>query len=523
MLQIYPRGDPSSAGFYIRPTPLISISQNSNRNKMDGTGSTYSITLNGSIVTSRSGIYTQDQAAPTRIVPLVNELPTVISDQKNLKDAFKDGCYIEILDIEANNVILSFYADVDNISFDEGIYVDIAKYTINLTANYLTYGASVGASNITNYYHDGTGSVVAPSESSPIEDFNDTWSIETDESNAISLDNGNIIPRSYRVSRNMSAVGRKVYPHTKEAWQHAKHFILNHLESGNGNYYTSLQSFLNNVTVVPSGFSGYNHVRSENIDKGAGSYSINDTWILGSGKALENFNISINSSTDNPYISVSIDGNIKGLSSTPASGYNNAGSNIPYDEALRKYYEITNSGQFGINSHAYKRANNAVAQNLNSQPTSISLGTNILNGEITYNIQFNNRPTNILNGVLSENITVNDTYPGDVFAIIPVLGRETGPILQYIGGRTEYKRDVGIEFTLDYTDIGYGENRANLLLKKPSLNEPLKTELINLINELSPKNEEGIRKYFLSPPTENWNPREGRYSINLSWTYELEK
>lgn len=522
MLLIYPNGDPASTGYYIRPTPLISISQNTNRNKMDGTGSTYSITLNGAIVTSRDGIYTQNINAPDRIVSLVNELPTVIQDQQKLKDSFKDGCYIEILDIEANNVILSFYADIDSISFDEGIYVDIARYTINLTANYITYGASTDSSNINSYYHNVSDSGIAPSGANTIEDFNDTWSIETDESNGISLDNGNILPRSYRISRNISAVGRKVYPHNKEAWQYAKDFITNNILDS-GNYYTSLASFLSNVTIVPSGFSGYNHVRSENIDKGAGTYSINDTWILGSGKALENFNISINSSTDNPYISVSIDGNIRGLSSTPASGYNYATSNTPYDEALKKYYEITNSGQFGINCHAYKRANNAVAQNLNSQPTSISLGTNIINGEITYNLQFNNRPTNILNGVLSENITVNDTYPGDVFAIIPVLGRETGPILQYIGGRTEYKRDVGIEFTLDYTDVGYGEDRSNLLLKKPSLNEPLKSELINLINELSPKNEPGIRKYFLSPPTENWNPREGRYSVNLSWTYELDQ
>jgi hypothetical protein len=523
MLLLYPNGDPNSTGYYIRPTPFISITKNTNRNKMDGVGDTYSITLNGSIVTSRDGIYTSDITAPTRITSLVQELPTVIQDQKKLKENFKDGCYIEILDIEANNPILSFYADIDSINFEEGTYVDIARYSINLTANYIEYGSLTDPSKIDVHYHNsGISPTPAPSGSNTIEDFNDTWSIETDEANGTSLDNGNIIPRSYRISRNISAVGRKVYPHNKEAWQYAKEFITNNILD-TGKYYTSLETFINTVTVVPSGFSGYNHIRSESVDKGAGSYSINDTWILGSGKALENFNLSINSSTDNPYVTVSIDGNIRGLSSTAASGYNTPSVNNPYDEALKKYYEITNSGQFGINCQAYKRANNAVAQNLNSQPVSISLGTNLINGEITYNLQFNNRPVNILSGVLSENITINDTYPGDIFAIIPVLGRETGPILQYIGGRTEYKRDVGIEFTLDYTDIGYGEDRNNLLMKKPSINEPLKTELLNLINELSPKNEPGIRKYFLSPPTENWNPREGRYSLNLSWTYELDQ
>lgn len=526
MLLIYPNGDPSSAGYYIRPTPLISISQNTNRNKMDGIGSTYSITLNGSIVTSRDGTYTANFNAQDRIVSLVNELPTVIQDQQKLKDAFIDGCYIEILDIEANNVLLSFYPDVDSINFEEGIYVDNARYSINLTANYIKYGPSSDSSNINNHYHDSDTIITAipPLESHAIEDFNDTWSIETDE-NSGTGSNGGVIPRSYRVTRNISATGRKLYPHVKEAWQHASDFIKNNILSS-GDYYTSISGFLNYTTLVPSGFAGYNHLRSENIDKAAGTYNINDTWILSpkdGETALESSTISIRSSLDSPYISVSIDGNIKGLSDTSPSGFNDPSTNKPYDDALKKYYQITNSGQFGINSLIYKRANNAIAQNLNSQPLSVSLGANTINGEITYNISFDNRPTNVLTGVLSENISVNDTYPGDIFAIIPVLGRETGPILQYIGGRSEYKRDIGIEFTLDYTDIGYGENRDNLLLKKPSLNEPLKTELINLVNELSPKNEPGIRKYLLSPPSESWNPKTGRYSLNLSWTYELDQ
>ena len=231
-------------------------------------------------------------------------------------------------------------------------------------------------------------------------------------------------------------------------------------------------------------------------------------------------------STSDPFVTVSIDGAIKGLSNIPPDKLGNpvlTAISGAYANALNKYNGISNSGQFGLTSDIYKRANNLVAVQLNSQPTSLSIGTNQYTGDITYNLSFNNRPTNIISGVVSEVIQINDTYPGDVFAIIPVLGRKTGPILQYIGGRTEYKRDVSINLVMDYTKISYSGVRNSLILKKPSLVEPTASQLARLLKELSPQGEPGVRKYFISPPSESWSPKEGTYSFNISFTYELDK
>jgi hypothetical protein len=277
-------------------------------------------------------------------------------------------------------------------------------------------------------------------------------------------------------------------------------------------------------------YRGYNHVRTEQVDKSAGSYSVTDTWLLASGSAYEAYAMSISQSSDSPFVNVSIDGTIKGLSElTPDAATLggdltvDVGSGTAYANAISKFYEVSNSGQYGVGSNIFKRANRAVAVELNSQPQSISLGTNEYTGEITYALSFDNRPTNIISGVLSEIISVNDNYPGDIFASLPVIGRKTGPVLQYIGGRTEYSRSVSVELLMDYTDIGYGSDRKSLLLKKPSIVEPTKTQLRNLIKELSPQHEPGVRKYFIAPPTESWSPKEGRYSFNISWTYELDK
>ena len=68
---------------------------------------------------------------------------------------------------------------------------------------------------------------------------------------------------------------------------------------------------------------------------------------------------------------------------------------------------------------------------------------------------------------------------------------------------------------MDYTKIPYGSGRKTLLMKKPSLVEPTASQIATLLNELSPRNEVGVRKYFISPPSESWNPKEGTYSFNV--------
>ena len=133
-----------------------------------------------------------------------------------------------------------------------------------------------------------------------------------------------------------------------------------------------------------------------------------------------------------------------------------------------------------------------------------------------------------MSGTLSENITYSDTYPGDVFAVIPVIGRQTGPVLQYIGGRTEYQRNLSIDLVMDkYYASGTGSLKERIrqlsVLSKPSLNEPFKSQINAIIHAYSPINEAGIRKYFVSPPTESWDAYSGRYSLQINWTYEVNR
>jgi len=283
-----------------------------------------------------------------------------------------------------------------------------------------------------------------------------------------------------------------------------------------------------------SQFNGCNHSRTENIDKTAGVVSITDRWLMCRDIAFESYDASISSETTGPFVSVNINGTIAGVSTKPAGavrygGQTSSSTANKVENALAKWNLVSGSGTYDMSSHIFKRANALVAPHLNPQPLSVSLSRNDFTGELSYAITYDNRPLNIVTEAMSETISINDTYPGDLYAMIPVIGRVTGPVLQYIGGRTEYQRNVSLELIFDYTDIDYSvtstndAKRTSLLLSKPSVQEPARTQIANLLKSVSPLKEPGIRKCFLQAPQESWSPRDGRYSLNVSWVYELDQ
>jgi len=521
------------------------------------------------------GLFAQD-GQRLEISDIDGDQPIIVCYPRVLDINFDEGIYINTctysITLEADMLLYPQGLDDANLTPDiEGLYV-VGKATelgVGETNTGLTGAPS--DTGIFSVYDNEQGitekKLIEQFNARFISDYNENWSLEVDESQSERYDKNTdpnkdiFLPNTYRISHTISAVGKKHYfdPNINvdlssdqyldsegnqiqgmgdgviPAWIQAKKFVQERLSYANpsGTYPNVFGQVGKGTVSLVSQYRGYNHVVTETVDMAAGSYSATETWIMASGNALENWSASINESLSTPYVSVSIDGTVKGLHEYTPKGFHtqerdnpdseNYGVKTAFENAQTKYHEVSNGGKYGFASDIYKRANNLVSVELNTTPNSITLGTNEFTGEISYSLAFDNRPTNIISGVLAEQININDTYTGDVFAVIPVIGRPTGPILQYIGGRTEYKRDVSISLTMDYTKIPYGKTRNPLLLKKPSIVEPTATQLADLLKELSPANEPGIRKYFINAPTESWNPKDGNYTFNISWTYELDK
>jgi hypothetical protein len=552
----------------IRPTPLVSISTNILK---DGAGQafgvTYVITLTGTLLADQGTPYAVDHTLgslypfhgsssltfagpygtfdnntshtdsnrpPKQQVPRDQAATSLIQKQKALRGLFaQDGQRIEITDFDFDNPAVICYPRLLSIDFTEGIYVEKCDFTIQLEADTLLNSSL-------NVDREGTlAALVDPSYLTPISSYDESWTMETDETAGES----EYLPRSYRISHRVTATGKRHYfPDPDDdipPWRHAKKFVQSRLAAGIGSYPNFMQETVPGTVYLGDGafnlssaYGGFNHSRSEDINESAGTYGVTENWVVSTSSAFESFTTTVNESSEEKFVSASIEGNIRGLSALAVNQYGFPTTNA-YDNALLKYNAVTNNGTFSLTSDVYKRINNQTSVSLNPKPLTTTVTQNVQTGEINYNLSFNNRPKDSddagISGVCSSDISVNDTYPGDVFAVIPVLGRQTGPVLQYIGSRTEYSRDLSISLNMcrDDEDTIFdletsGLNRRNLLLTKPSIKEPCATQLSQLITELSPANEPGIRKYFVSPPSESWNPIAGDYSINLRWTYEMD-
>lgn len=467
----------------IIPAPLLSMTKTFNK-QGDGTiiGNTYQLVLTGFLVAYKGSpdsnrvFWTDTGYPPDEAVESDSRLGCLLRKTEALRELFSTQgreLYIQAAD---GSEPLKCNPRIVDITFQEGQWFDTVQYTITLEA-------------------DKVYPIVENTFDYPISDATESWNIETDET-AEGLGQ----PRTYRLTHNVSAVGKLYYDElgnlANAAWQNAQNYVVPRLGINN--------SFLlsSGVRDLPSYYGGYNHIRTESKDITAGSYSVNETWILASGSALEDFNIQITSNSESNRQNVKINGTITGLElrnsnmAVLSSKYTNAESKFTVASGL-----------------AYTRCQTFSGYDLNLFPLSESIGKNPIAGTIQYDFEYDNRPYNIIPGALAERITISDNLPNEIVAIIPVLGRSAGPVLQPINTTQETTRTLNIEFVLrskvDFTNLVTAFNDT----KPTSLTDTIKTAA-------NPNQISGTSESYVQSDRETWEPITGRYSREVIWIYQ---
>ena len=461
------------------PCPRVSFVKRFIRSP-DGTklGSIWAITIIGTICAdggspdSTGTFWTIGGYPDFESIPGDSRLGSIFRKQEAIRELFsEDGHSLEWQSADASAPVKCNPRIID-INFTEDLWYNTSQYTISAEADIIYInGTAYGEDDFDTY----------------ISDASESWSIEPDDT---LLEGPG--ERTFRITHSLSATGRRVFDDTGSllsgilSYEWAKRWVTPRL----GTDFTIARS--GNIGV-PDYMSSYNHVRSENVDELAGTYGIQESWILASGTAIEDFNISVKTSNSDGLTSVSIDGNIVGLEQRDS----NLNLTVTkYNNADTKFSQIS-----GL---ILNRAQTYAGINLNIIPLSTTLSKAPFAGTISYSYEYNNRPSSLIDGARSESIVVLDNYDEDIIAIIPIPGRQAGPIIQDINTKQEKSRSLSIELVMPLPS-GSISDRMN---QKP--------DVTSISNSVKPTG--SIVKQVQNQ--ESWDINNGRYNLNRAWTYE---
>lgn len=481
----------SFAGHRLIPAPRPSLTKTFLYTP-DGTviGSQWAVTVNGLFLanmgapTAGSGVNGSygsqydlgGYPADENITSDTQNLGYIIRKQENIRELFSSNNNNKLFEVQSADGTppMKFNFRIEQLSFPEQgpiQWFNTCDYSVQGTAEFLYINGQPQSEDTFDGY---------------ISSASETWSVETtEESEGLNL------PRTYRLTHSVSAVGRRIYDETgtlvKPTYEQARDYVLPKL--GLDSYFTSSSG----VKDLPSTYIGFNHLINENIDKLGGEYSVTETWLLASGSALEDFTVNSVNSINDGLVSVTINGTINGLELRDS---NQSIVSYKIDNAESKFNSVS-----GL---LFGRAQSYSGYSLNITPTSVTIGKNPVTGVISYDYQFNNRPTNFVSDAKYESIEIIDDFGGSLIAAISVPFRVEGPVLQDIGTKKESTRTLNIELIL---------GPQNTLLVPTSIDSDVAT----IIDQAAPA---GVYQSFLVDNTQAWNPKEGRLSITKTWLYE---
>ena len=348
---------------------------------------------------------TENLAIPTD----KNGFRAIMRMQDSLRGLFaEDGHLFEIND-QNEETVMSAVVRVTGIEFSEAEagenWTSRCDYTITLESDRIYRASAFGGEGedakeggFDNLPKDIYGNEIYLREAS------ENWSIEPQEEGSKAMDLAGLSsatsepqspffedhPYTFRITHTINAVGKRVYggnaAHqtgsysnpaggsvTSEAWEEAKKWVQTKLgmtenkkkELLRGMGITGANSIqLDNPGSTQDEFSQnkygeYNRLRTENIDEYGGSYSVTETWILSKDPYIEDFSVSMRTSNQQGIVTISMDGNIRGLDNNSDTNQTGASGTKEYTAGYQgessSIYNNSADGKGIDDKHIYNR------------------------------------------------------------------------------------------------------------------------------------------------------------------------
>ena len=354
------------------------------------------------------------------------------------------------------------------------------------------------------------------------------------------------ISPTFSLSHTVSAAGKRAYDKDgliREPWQNSKLWVDSRLgiPSGDASYQIQMpidvspvsrmfkmqkarSDYLtgNNVRANVNRFSltddnsdgkidysPYNYSRQHQIDKTTGNYSITESWTLAKtddkANVIEEITTEVSDTQESDKTrTVAINGQINGLETR---GMDLEIVQSKYEAALERYTDLTETIGAGELLYLIAKQYDTDAK---SPYISKTATFNEEEGSITFAYNFDNR-TQTITGSISETISIDIKESQDKYAIIPVVGRSSGPVIQDLGTVTLYEATVSAEVIM-------GDNTLYRDKGPPTISE---TDSLGLWKKVWPPTNYVLHNVRNISKNESWDPISGVYSKSKTYQWHV--
>jgi hypothetical protein len=486
-----------SFDFEPNPIPFMTINKEYIKNAAGiNVGTLINVTLEGTIVEATGGV--------------IGGLTMVDFKMDVIREAFnQDGLLFKVTcDGPPEVIYFSGYPRVNSIQFDRSTdnWVMTAPYTIELEFD--------------DAEPDEDDALMPPY----LQDVNETWNMDfVDERYPFIWQLPDSVfdscPLQFRISHEISAQGKSHYDVgglVKPAWEYAKDYVVSKLGF---NF-----EFLTHTGVIdlnPANFDAFNHLRNIITDVAAGRYTVNESWLVvqtgsqgSAGAAIEDYSVNVRAGTDNPFTNVVVEGEIRGLTQLDMTDAIDG-----FDVDVSAYTHASGYWQ-AVKPKLVQRVqmlgDSTAVRPFNVIPLNTSVGHDPCRGVINYTYEYNDRPPVCIQGALQENVTITDNNPADVFAVLTVLGRAAGPVLQSIGTVTAPTRRLSVDIIMQPA-TGCPESGGPVSFGSWYEQKPVGVQ--QLVTALEADLESNYNQVFKTEDVETWEATLGRFTRNVNWTF----
>lgn len=462
------------------PFPAYSISRTPIRKDSVLLGSTYEISVNGTAIINDSTDMFDKGARQNKIHELIKDI-LFTGGKKGQLDIAPYGGKANVLSFD-NAVLLSADAAEQD---DASQGVQVQNYSFTFSSDRLTVNSE---------------EIDGPDVEQDLDDISESWDVSflDGEYDQIAFENSaaNAVQRKWSLSHTISATGRS-QASGESGYTEAKAYVEARLATLGNNPLTAVD-LSGTPIAIDFGFNTATYTAYDQVDQISqglldGTYSVTRTWILskaGTAGMKMSFDFSDDQAAEFQTVNVSV----------TINGYETQGPEETYSQryvnAKTKFDAVKSN--FATYASLFYNAEDSTGGTLKSAPSAESSSHDQTNGVISYSATFDDGTVGYV-GAISEsvNVTYNNEDGGNqVVAIIPVIAKSDGPVIQDMATTQEATRSVSVELQMG----------RSYRTSKP--------DGTTIASAYAPV---GIA--YRQNKTESWNPKSGSYSLSIDYVF----